>query len=294
VAVAADAVAGRYELDHELALRRMERAGVLLTTVRDDRVRVARHAAAPQFKAVSRLVQDRTVAASNMTHGHPTPRFPAARPRRLRYTARPQPRPRDELMPDDFICRCSSEPAADSDKKSARCRTISTVGGPPRRRSWPGPRPRHRSYILFGIPAAKDAEGRPRYPTTASFSSRSASCAGRSPTRFCLIADECFCEYTDHGHCGILTDHGGGRMDVDNDAHCRGSRRNASATRGPGRCRGPEWDADGMVRRDPFPASTGRLQPRAHPQLCREILVRFLRPSADAAESPPQFGDRSS
>ena len=32
-----------------------------------------------------------------------------------------------------------------------------------------------------------------------------------------LMTDECFCEYTDHGHCGILCDRGG-ILDVDNDA----------------------------------------------------------------------------
>src|SRR6516165_9567857 len=32
-----------------------------------------------------------------------------------------------------------------------------------------------------------------------------------------LITDECFCEYTDHGHCGVLHEHAG-RLDVDNDA----------------------------------------------------------------------------
>ncbi|MFO0809690.1 MAG: isochorismatase family protein [Gemmataceae bacterium] len=59
VAVAVDAVAGRYDLDHDLALRRMERAGVLLTTVETTAFEWLGSSAAPQFKVVSRLVQDR-------------------------------------------------------------------------------------------------------------------------------------------------------------------------------------------------------------------------------------------
>ena len=35
--------------------------------------------------------------------------------------------------------------------------------------------------------------------------------------RVLLITDECFCEYTDHGHCGVLSEIGG-RLDLDNDA----------------------------------------------------------------------------
>src|SRR5207244_2192762 len=35
--------------------------------------------------------------------------------------------------------------------------------------------------------------------------------------RALLITDECFCEYTDHGHCGVLSEQGG-RLDLDNDA----------------------------------------------------------------------------
>ncbi len=59
VAVAADAVGARYTLDHDLALRRMERAGVLLTTAETATFEWLGTAAAPQFKAVSRLIRER-------------------------------------------------------------------------------------------------------------------------------------------------------------------------------------------------------------------------------------------
>jgi nicotinamidase-related amidase len=59
VAVAADAVAARYPLDHDLALRRMERAGVLLTTAETAAFEWLGTSAHPQFKALSRLIRDR-------------------------------------------------------------------------------------------------------------------------------------------------------------------------------------------------------------------------------------------
>jgi nicotinamidase-related amidase len=59
VFVAADAIAGRFSRDNELALRRMERAGAILTTVETTAFEWLGSAGAPQFKAVSALVQER-------------------------------------------------------------------------------------------------------------------------------------------------------------------------------------------------------------------------------------------
>ena len=57
--------------------------------------------------------------------------------------------------------------------------------------------------------------------TTASCSRRCARCATAVHDRALLITDECFCEYTDHGHCGVLTEIAG-RLD-------RRQRRDAAA-----------------------------------------------------------------
>jgi nicotinamidase-related amidase len=59
VFVAADAVASRYEVDRDIALRRLERAGAVLTTAETAAFEWLGTAAAPQFKAVSTLVQER-------------------------------------------------------------------------------------------------------------------------------------------------------------------------------------------------------------------------------------------
>jgi nicotinamidase-related amidase len=64
VYVAADAVGSRYPLDHELALRRMERAGAVPVTSETAVFEWTGGAEHPQFRAVSHLVQDRMKAMS--------------------------------------------------------------------------------------------------------------------------------------------------------------------------------------------------------------------------------------
>ena len=59
VYVAADATASRYSIDHETALRRMERSGAILTTVETAAFEWLQRAGTPQFKQVSQLIQDR-------------------------------------------------------------------------------------------------------------------------------------------------------------------------------------------------------------------------------------------
>src|SRR4051794_28606457 len=59
VFVTVDAVASRYRIDHEVALRRLEQAGAILTTSEGCLFEWIGGAAHPQFKAVSRLIQDR-------------------------------------------------------------------------------------------------------------------------------------------------------------------------------------------------------------------------------------------
>jgi nicotinamidase-related amidase len=59
VYVAADAVAGRFALDHDLALRRLEKAGAIITTAETCVFEWAGGSDHPQFKQLSKLVQDR-------------------------------------------------------------------------------------------------------------------------------------------------------------------------------------------------------------------------------------------
>jgi porphobilinogen synthase len=70
--------------------------------------------------------------------------------------------------------------------------------------------------ILFGIPAEKDAVGRDSY-NDAGIVQQAVRAAKDAAPELLVITDVCFCEYTDHGHCGVIDDRTG-RMDVNNDA----------------------------------------------------------------------------
>jgi len=59
VHVATDSIACRYESDHDIALRRMEQAGAVLTTAETAAFELTAHSGTPTFKAISKLVQDR-------------------------------------------------------------------------------------------------------------------------------------------------------------------------------------------------------------------------------------------
>src|SRR5262249_31330473 len=74
-----------------------------------------------------------------------------------------------------------------------------------------------RSFILFGIPTHKDATGSSALEDDGIVRQSLRALRKHYKDRILLIADECFCEYTDHGHCGVLSE-ATGRLDLDNDA----------------------------------------------------------------------------
>ncbi len=70
--------------------------------------------------------------------------------------------------------------------------------------------------MLFGIPAEKDPQGRDAYSEQGIIAQAIRFIKGKTPSLL-VISDVCFCEYTDHGHCGIVNEKTG-HLDVDNDA----------------------------------------------------------------------------
>src|SRR5262249_58223406 len=74
-----------------------------------------------------------------------------------------------------------------------------------------------KGFILFGIPEYKDATGSSALQTEGVVQQSLRALRKAFGTDVLLITDECFCEYTDHGHCGVLHERGG-KLDVDNDA----------------------------------------------------------------------------
>ncbi len=70
--------------------------------------------------------------------------------------------------------------------------------------------------LLFGIPDKKDSLGSDSY-SDAGIVQQGIRAVKQAAPNLLVMTDVCFCEYTDHGHCGVLNEKTG-RMDVDNDA----------------------------------------------------------------------------
>ena len=222
-----------------------------------------------------------------------TGQFPAARPRRLRRTAalrrlvaQTSVRPADLLLP-MFIKEGISEPqpvvsmpgvvqhTRDSLRKAAAEAVAAGVGG----------------LVLFGVPAVKDARGSAADDPDGILALALRDLASEVGDATVLMADLCLDEYTDHGHCGLLT----GSGEVDNDATLEryGSIAVAQAAAGA-HVVGAERDDGRPGRRDP--GGPGR---RGYPDVAicaysAKFASAFYGPFRDAAECAPQFGDRAS
>ncbi len=145
--------------------------------------------------------------------------------------------------------------------------------------------------LLFGIPAEKDALGSDAM-SDAGIIPQAVRAAKQAAPGLLVITDVCFCEYTDHGHCGALTE-AAGRVDVDNDATLAMLGRQALAhARAGADVVAPSGMMDGMVG-----AIRGRLDEAGFGHLpimsyAAKYASAFYGPFRDAAESAPKFGDR--
>lgn len=150
-----------------------------------------------------------------------------------------------------------------------------------------------RAFILFGIPARKDAEGSNAWDDEGIVQTALRALKKHFPDLL-LITDECFCEYTDHGHCGVLCETNG-RLDVANDETLtRLVLQCVSHARAGVGMVAPSGMMDGMVgviRKGLDDAGFSWLPIMSY---AAKYASGFYGPFRDAAESPPQFGDRSS
>jgi porphobilinogen synthase len=150
-----------------------------------------------------------------------------------------------------------------------------------------------RAFILFGIPAHKDATGSGALDDDGIVQQALRAMRGALGDRALLVTDECFCEYTDHGHCGVLSE-ATGRLDLDNDATLPLlAAQCVSHARAGADVVAPSGMLDGMVaaiRAGLDAAGFGHLPIMSY---SAKYASGFYGPFRDAAESPPQFGDRS-
>ena len=151
------------------------------------------------------------------------------------------------------------------------------------------------AVILFGIPQRKDAQGSQGYAEDG-IVQQALRALRQADLGLTLVTDVCLCEYTDHGHCGVVhEDPVLGVRDVDNDATLELlARMAASHAQAGADVVAPSDMMDGRIA-----AVRQALDAAGHNSVAvmaysAKYASCFYGPFRDAAESPPQFGDRRS
>jgi porphobilinogen synthase len=140
-----------------------------------------------------------------------------------------------------------------------------------------------KSVLLFGIPESKDDEGSGAWIDDGIVQQALRALRPRFP-ELVLLTDVCLCEYTSHGHCGVLHEDG----DVDNDATLDLIARTAVSH--------AEAGADAVCPSDMMDGRIGAVRAEL-PQTpivaySAKYASAFYGPFRDAAGSAPAFGDR--
>ncbi|MEM7481036.1 MAG: porphobilinogen synthase [Acidobacteriota bacterium] len=220
--------------------------------------------------------------------------FPEHRMRRLRRTPTLRRLVREtRLSPDDFVLplfACPGEGVANPvlsmpgvfqhsvDRLVEACREATEAG--------------ISAVILFGLPEAKDAEGSYSWSEDG-IVQRAVRAIKAALPELVVIVDLCFCEFTDHGHCGVLLDDGRGGKKVDNDATLENLARQAVSLAASG--------ADVIAPSDMMDGRVGAIRNGLdaagfHDTPILSYAIKFASafygPFRDAADSAPAFGDR--
>jgi porphobilinogen synthase len=152
------------------------------------------------------------------------------------------------------------------------------------------------AIILFGIPTEKDAVGSEAYDPNGIIC-EAVRAVKKAVPEMVVITDVCLCEYTDHGHCGVVhkkDEHGRLELVIDNDATLKLLVKESVAH--------AEAGADMIAPSDMMDGRIGAIRNGLDEAGFNDIPIMaysakyasaFYGPFRDAAESPPQFGDRS-
>ena len=217
--------------------------------------------------------------------------FPIYRPRRLRRNERLRDLVREAaLSPKDLIYPLFVGPGNDSvqpvssmpgvaqlsvDRIVKECQEASFLGIP--------------AVILFGIPEHKDPLGSEAYLDSGVVQGAIRAIKEKVPGLL-VITDVCLCEYTDHGHCGVIK---GG--DVDNDSTLELLAKEAlSHAKAGADIVAPSDMMDGRVGAIRKILDQNGFQQVAIMAYAAKYASGFYGPFREAADSTPQFGDRRS
>ncbi len=148
-----------------------------------------------------------------------------------------------------------------------------------------------RSVLLFGLPERKDAIGSASWDPSGPVQSAIEGIKRQVPD-MTVMADVCLCEYTDHGHCGVIVDRNGAK-DVDNDQTLPLLMKQAISFAAAG--------ADFVAPSDMMDGRIGAIRRALDERSMSDVGIMaysakfasgFYGPFREAAESAPQFGDR--
>ncbi len=142
--------------------------------------------------------------------------------------------------------------------------------------------------IFFGIPTEKDAIGSGGWDDEGIVQKAIRAAKAACPDMI-IIADTCFCEYTDHGHCGVL--HGD---EVDNDATLSNLQKEAVSYAKAGvDIVAPSGMMDGMIQAIRQGLDKAGFQDTPIMSYAVKYASGYFGPFRDAADSTPSFGDRA-
>jgi len=215
--------------------------------------------------------------------------FPATRPRRLRETPALRQMVRETtLRPDDFIYpmfvvhgqnvrrEIKSMPGIyqlSVDQAVAEAGEVAQLGIP--------------SIMLFGIPAVKDAVGSENFSDQGIVQQAIRAIKAANPNLI-VIADVCMCEYTDHGHCGIVEND-----EIVNDATLEILQKAAvSYAQAKADVVAPSGMMDGMVGAIRSALDSEGFTNVSILSYAIKYASAFYGPFREAAEGAPKFGDR--
>ena len=219
--------------------------------------------------------------------------YPASRPRRLRRTPALRALVREtsldagDLIAPLFAKEGIDEPVAIASMPGQFQHTLESL----RKEAVEIAEAGVRAFMLFGVPVHKDAEGSEAWNPSGIGQQAIAALRTEFGDDAVVMSDLCLDEYTDHGHCGVLTADG---TDVDNDETVERYRRIAIAQAEAGaHLVGPSGMMDGQVA-----AIRDALDGAGHTDVgiiayAAKFASAFFGPFREAAECAPSFGDRT-
>lgn len=151
-----------------------------------------------------------------------------------------------------------------------------------------------KGIILFGIPAKKDALGSESFSDTGIIQ-KAIPIIKHSAPNLIVITDVCFCEYTNHGHCGIIKSNHFDQVILDNDQTLLYLAKQAvSHAKAGADIIAPSGNIDGMVQAIRIALDGAGFTQIPILSYAVKYASSLYGPFRQAAEGAPQFGDRSS